>query len=113
MLGSLHRLWLLAFLAPYVAAASDTWLGQPLDNATVGITALLVLLTTPQLIISVIYLFRGRWPHLIPGIVMTFGLVLQLLAYVLYLVRLLAIFSLSSWAVNMSANTFVGIVTGK
>lgn len=36
---------------------------------------------------------------------------MQLLGYILYLVRLIAIFSTSPWSVNMSIKQFIGIVT--
>ena len=78
-------------LAPR-AVAQTTWDASPLEDANLGVNALLAIVTVIQLAIAITFPFRVESQHIAPGIAAIIALLLMFLAYVLSVVSSLVSF---------------------
>jgi len=110
-----YLLQLLVFLSSFIpyAVADSSWEAPPLDTAALGVTATLSLLTFIQAIIAIVFLFKGGWPHILPGILLSFGTLFLFLYYVLSIVLLVASFSETSWSLSLTEDQFRSISAGE
>ncbi|KIJ40303.1 hypothetical protein M422DRAFT_780772, partial [Sphaerobolus stellatus SS14] len=108
MLNLLRYAALLCFFVfPNAAQAQNNWFAAPLDTATLAVSGLLTILTIPQLIVALSFLFRSRGAHFLPGMVMTVAILFIFLGYALSVVKLIIDFT--SWGSELPETIVLGV----